>query len=141
MASSSEAVPDGGLTGFTLLDGGRRREVGARISGRHVLVEPAALRAALGWEIHGQCVPVPEDVALTHPEGVDLAELARVLDRPLAVDLDEKAAALGVAAAERGRSLRSLQAPDFTLPDLEGRSHSLAEHRGRKIQLVAWASW
>jgi len=33
------------------------------------------------------------------------------------------------------------QAPDFALPDLAGRTHTLAEHRGKKILLVAWASW
>ena len=32
-------------------------------------------------------------------------------------------------------------APDFTLPDLEGRLHSLSEHRGKKVLLVTWASW
>ncbi len=35
----------------------------------------------------------------------------------------------------------SLDAPDFTLPDLDGRSHSLADARGRKVVLIAWASW
>jgi peroxiredoxin len=32
-------------------------------------------------------------------------------------------------------------APDFTLPDLAGRPHSLAEQRGNKVLLVVWASW
>jgi hypothetical protein len=47
----------------------------------------------------------------------------------------------GEAAAERRRSLTSLEAPDFTLPDLAGRMHSLSEHRGKKVLLVSWASW
>jgi hypothetical protein len=133
---------------FTLLDGGRRHEVQARIADGRVRIAPGSLRDALGWEVHdgtlcneALCVPVPEGAALEHAEGIDLDELARILDRPLALDLDERAAALGVGAGERGRALRSLQAPDFTLPDLQGRRHSLAEHRGRKILLVAWASW
>jgi peroxiredoxin len=37
--------------------------------------------------------------------------------------------------------LQSLQAPDFTLPDLEGKWHALSEYRGRKVLLVSWASW
>jgi peroxiredoxin len=32
-------------------------------------------------------------------------------------------------------------APDFTLPDLEGRLHSLRDYRGRKVFLCSWASW
>ena len=48
---------------------------------------------------------------------------------------------LGTAARERGRALRSLEAPDFALPDLEGRMHALSDHRGRKVLLATWASW
>jgi hypothetical protein len=136
------------MTAFTLLDGRRRHEVQARIADGRVRIAAGSLRDALGWEVHDEtlcndalCVPVPEGAALEHAEGIDLGELARILDRPLALDLDECAAALGVAAGERGRALRSLQAPEFTLPDLAGRRHSLAEHRGRRILLVAWASW
>ena len=44
-------------------------------------------------------------------------------------------------ARDRARALQSLQAPDFTLPDLDGRMHTLSEHRGRKVLLVTWASW
>ena len=62
-------------------------------------------------------------------------------DRPIAVDREEGVAYLGVAAGVRAARLASLQAPDFSLPDLEGRTHSLADHRGRKVLLVAYASW
>jgi hypothetical protein len=48
---------------------------------------------------------------------------------------------LGVGAAARSDALRSLEAPDFTLPDLEGRRHSLSDQRGKKVLLVTWASW
>ena len=37
--------------------------------------------------------------------------------------------------------LTSLDAPDFSLPDLDGKMHSLSEHRGKKVLLVSWASW
>ena len=62
-------------------------------------------------------------------------------DRPLAVDPAEGVAYLGVSAAARGAQLASLEAPDFSLPDLEGRRHSLSAHRGAKVLLVAYASW
>ena len=33
------------------------------------------------------------------------------------------------------------QAPAFTLPDLDGKPHSLSDYRGKKVLLVAYASW
>lgn len=74
-------------------------------------------------------------------EGVELARRAEAAGRPVAIDPDERAAYLGVTARERVDELAALEAPDFTLPDLEGRPHSLREHRGRKVLLVAYASW
>ena len=32
-------------------------------------------------------------------------------------------------------------APDFTLPDLDGKLHSFSELRGKKVFLATWASW
>lgn len=133
---------------FTLIDAGRVVETRARIAGDGVRLSPAALESALGWQLEdgvlcneGICVPVPDGVALVHDGEIDLRALAAVLDRPLALDVAERAAYLGVSAAERRRALASLAAPDFTLPDLAGRPHSLSEQRGRKVFLVAWASW
>lgn len=74
-------------------------------------------------------------------EGVDVARRAQAAGRPVAVDLDERAAYLGVTARERATALASLEAPDFTLPDLGGRLHSLVAHRGKKVLLVAYGSW
>ncbi|MBI3635877.1 MAG: cytochrome C biogenesis protein, partial [Candidatus Rokubacteria bacterium] len=47
----------------------------------------------------------------------------------------------GEASGARRERVQSLEAPDFRLPDLEGRLHTLAQYRGRKIFLVSWASW
>ena len=132
---------------FTLIDDGTPHEIDATVESGRVLLSPAAL-ASLGWELHpeglcreGLCIPVPADAALEVGERVDLAELARVVDRPLAIDAGERAAYLGVSAGARARALRSLVAPDFTLPDLAGRPHRLSDHREKKILLVAYASW
>jgi hypothetical protein len=72
---------------------------------------------------------------------MDLAKRAEAAGRPVALDSTERAAFLGVTAADRARALSSLEAPDFTLPDLDGRLHSLSDHRGKKVLLVTWASW
>jgi hypothetical protein len=136
------------MSTFTLIDAERAVEIDARVAGSRVLLSPASLRDALGWEYHdGQlcsdavCIPIPDAAALVRADGIELEAFARALDRPLAVDIEERAACLGASARERAQALASQHAPDFTLPDLGGRPHSLSEHRGKKILLVAWASW
>ena len=47
----------------------------------------------------------------------------------------------GESARTRGDALASLVAPDFTLPDLDGTPHSLSEHRGTKVFLVAMVGY
>jgi hypothetical protein len=79
--------------------------------------------------------------ALVHADGIDLEALAGLLDRPLAADAAAGIAVLGAPAEERAGRLASMEAPDFTLPDLEGRLHSLRDQRGKKTLLIAWASW
>ena len=74
-------------------------------------------------------------------DGAERVRRAQDSGRPVALDEAERAAYLGVSAEERGRRLASLEAPDFALPDLEGRLHSLSDHRGVKVFLVAYGSW
>ena len=133
---------------FTILDEGRATDVDAQVSGDAVRLAPAALRDALGWELKpeglcqgGVCIPVRERAALQHADGVDLAALARTLGRPLALDAAASAAYLGASAAYRGAQLANLAAPDVTLPDLDGTPHAMADFRGRKLLLIAYASW
>jgi hypothetical protein len=132
----------------TLIDQGRAKTVEARAADGCVRMSADALRDALGWELHdgtlcndAMCVPLPQGSALGRDGTFDLAEVAAVLGRPLALDADEAVAYLGASAGERRLALGSLSAPDFTLPDLAGRPHTLSAYRGKKILLVAWASW
>jgi hypothetical protein len=133
---------------FTLLDEGKVCTVAATISDNGVRLSPAALRQALGWELKPQglckedrCVPVRGHADLVTQAGVDLAGVADSLSRPLALDVEEGVVYLGASAADRAAQLASLQAPDFTFPDLNGTRHSLSEYRGKKVLLVAYASW
>ena len=48
---------------------------------------------------------------------------------------------LGEPASMRSAALASTIAPDFTLRDLDGRGHSLSDHRGKKVFLVSWAPY
>jgi len=133
---------------LTLLDDGRVVELPATFTGDGARLRPDDITAALGWELKAQglcrgevCIPVRERAELDGADGVDLAAFARVLGRPLAFDAAERVAYLGASADERAAQLASLQAPQFALPDLDGRAHTLSDYRGRKILLVAYASW
>jgi len=133
---------------FTVIDQGRDREVRVRVESGRLLLSAEALREALGWELHdgtlcndAMCVPLPAGSRLGEGGVFDLGEVAATLDRPLALDVDARAAYLGVSAGERAQALGSLLAPDFTLPDLAGRPHTLSSYRGKKVLLIAWASW
>jgi hypothetical protein len=133
---------------LTLIDDGRVIDVPARFSGEAVRLQPADVAKELGWELKTEglcrgtvCVAVRNAPDLANSDGIALDVLARVLARPLAIDVAERTAYMAASAAERGARLASLQAPDFTLPDLSGRMHSLADYRGNKVLLIAYASW
>src|SRR5262249_52008503 len=106
--------------------------------------------AATGWEAKAEglcrgpvCVPLPpgREREFVRDGRLNVAALWRHLGRPVMHDARGQAWVLGRGAGERAAALRSLQAPDFTLPDPGGRLHSLADHRGKKVLLVTWASW
>ena len=133
---------------FTLIDDGREIPVEATQIGARVRLSAASLREALGWELKPQglckderCVPIAAPADLVTGDGIDLAGFAALLSRPFAQDAEARVGYLGTAAADRAAQLASLQAPDFTLPDLAGRLHSLSDFRGKKVLLVAYASW
>jgi hypothetical protein len=134
---------------FTLLSDGEVASLDAVIDGERVLVDAGDLARATGWVLKPEglcrdalCVPLRDpSIATADRSRLDLAGFAAALQRPVAIDVEEPAAFLGVAAAERGEQLRGMQAPDFTLPDLDGRKHSLSEQRGKKVLLLAYASW
>ena len=135
-------------TAFTILEEGRAIEIQAEAIGDRARLTPEVLHASLGWQLkpeglcRGQvCVPVRDRSKLVVDGAIDLSGFAEALGRPLALDAAEGAAAIGTAASDRAAQLTSLEAPDFTLPDLEGKLHSLSDHRGKKILLIAYASW
>ena len=108
------------------------------------------LKRVSGWEHKPQgfckgdiCVPVPDARKSEFVEGgrYNLAALAGLLGQPVVTDAEFNVACFGEAAAERKRTLTSLDAPDFTLPDLSGAPHRLSALRGKKVFLATWASW
>jgi hypothetical protein len=71
----------------------------------------------------------------------NLSEFARLVKQPAARDDKNSIWYFGKREDERGTYLASLEAPNFTLSDMTGRSHSLSDYRGKKVLLITWASW
>jgi hypothetical protein len=111
-------------------------------------VDAEALPDLIGWTLKPEglcqderCVVVSDRGALGNGEQVDLRVIARLLDRPAAVDDVAGLVAFGAERSHRRSALNDLKAPDFTLPDLDGTWHALSDHRSKKRLLVAFSSW
>ena len=137
----------------TILYGDRPVSVAnATAEGHNLWLSFDELCATTGWELHPQglcrgevCVPIPagREADFVRADGTqgNLAALAQQLHQPAVHDDAHAVWCFGEAASTSNNALQSLQAPDFTLPDLDGKVHSLSEYRGKKILLVSWASW
>jgi len=136
----------------TVIYGERPSSVaGAAVDGDNLWLSLDALRIATGWELKPQgacladmCVPIPsgrEGEFVRNDRSVNLAALAHYLGEPCARDDKHSVWYFGESPQHRSDALRSLEAPDFTLPDLDGNPHSLSDYRGRKVLLLSWASW
>ena len=71
----------------------------------------------------------------------NLTAFAALVKQPVARDEKNGVWYFGKREDERGTYLASLEGPNFTLPDINGKMHSLADYRGKKVLLVTWASW
>ncbi len=85
--------------------------------------------------------PAGREDAFVRDDLVDVAAFWRLMGRPALRDAAGEVWMLGAGADDRAARLDSLEAPDFTLPDLAGGMHSLADHRGKKVFLATWSSW
>ena len=112
------------------------------------VVPAESLESLIGWTQKpeglcrdDECVIVRDRTALGSDDQLDLAAVAEHLDRPAAIDTEAGLVAIGAVRSERRSALFEGRAPDFTLPDLDGTFHSLADHRSKKKLLVAFSSW
>jgi hypothetical protein len=100
--------------------------------------------AATGWAAKPEgmckgdaCVPVSDALA---PDGAfDVTAVAGRLGMALVADDDAGVWALGPESG--GRALTTATVPDLVLPDVDGNPFHLSAMHGRKVLLVAWASW
>jgi AhpC/TSA family len=131
-------------------DGPAYRAPDAAAQGGTLWLSPRDLAASTGWHLRPEglcrgdtCVPTPSGSELVRdsPSAVNVTALARAIGLPVVHDDAHRVWVFGETARARARALESLDAPDFELPDLDGRRHRLSDWRGRKVLLVSWASW
>ncbi len=72
---------------------------------------------------------------------VDVAAFWKKLGGPVIAGDAGDVWMLGAPADERNAALEGLEAPDFTLPDVDGVPRTLSQLRGKKVFLATWASW
>jgi hypothetical protein len=116
------------------------------------------LKRATGYVLKPQgvcreqlCFPIPkarksaflfkQDSGKRSATWFNLSECGRLLRQPAAYDAESSVWYFGPRADEQNGFIESLNAPDFTLPDMSGKKHSLSDFRGRKVLLLTWASW
>jgi hypothetical protein len=93
------------------------------------------------------CFPIPKSrkAQFINKQGkvewFNLSEFARLIKQPVAIDDKHNVYYFGPRQDAQNAHLKSLEAPNFTLPDINGKLHSLKEYRGKKVLLITWASW
>ena len=101
---------------------------------------------ATGWAIKPEgacrdavCVPLPALEPDTAGR-IDATVVAERLGMPIAHDEPHDLWAFGPRSGDR-RVLDSARMPDLVLRDFDGDDFDVATRRGRKVVLIAWASW
>lgn len=108
-------------------------------------VQPREFAERTGWDPKPQglcrgevCVPAPG--ALRDDGTLDVEVASQRLGMPVVHDEAHDVWAVGPATAT-GRALSTVAAADPTLITRDGRPFKLSSLRGRKVLLVAWASY
>lgn len=128
----------------------REIAVEARRAPPGLWLDAASFADVTGYEVKPEgmckgpiCVPVPRGPASYVDEAghIDAAAFWRHIGNVAVSDAAGDTWAFGAGAGERRQTLETLEAPDFELPDFNGRMHRLSDYRGRRIFLASWASW
>jgi hypothetical protein len=106
---------------------------------------PDEIRRRTGWDIKAEgackgeiCVPLP-DLPVGADGTIDMRLFAEHMAMPLVTDDKHDLSAMGPRAA--GRVLDDVAFPALALPDFDGNSFDISSLHGRKVLLLAWASW
>jgi hypothetical protein len=149
--------PDAGAAGLeqtVVYDGKATKLANTEVTGQALWITEKDLRAATGFYVKPKgicrdelCFPIPAKRKadfLSKRGGVswfNLTEFASLIKQPVARDEKNRVWYFGPRAQSHEAYLETLEAPNFTLPDVNGKQRSLSDFRGRKVMLVTWASW
>ena len=157
VVTAVRAYRSGAVGGSVIICDGIPTEVSTAAEppgGPDLWVTTADLTRATRFEVKPQgvcrdemCFPIPKDrkdkLTVNRGDGVwfNLSEFARMTHQPVAYDNNHRVWYFGARQAARNGFVQTLEAPDFRLPDLSGKMHSLSDFRGKKVLLITWASW
>ena len=118
------------------------------VLGSRWLMQPDAFEKLTGWTLKPEgmcrgdvCAPIYRREKVLVDGLVDLQEAAPIVGLSAVTDPERSVAALAASAPSRAQEMITLQAPDFTLPNLAGEAVSLHDFNRRKVLLLAWSSW
>jgi hypothetical protein len=153
-SSSAEAGHSEGGRRTIVFEGTAAEVAAPPFEARDLWVTTADLGRATGFVIKPQgvcreelCFPLPKNRKgefVTSKGSVtwfNLTAFAGLIKQPLAYDAANSVWVFGRRADVQANLLNTLEAPDFKLPDMNGKTHSLSEYRGKKVLPVTWASW
>ena len=110
---------------------------------RSLKVPKHEFEAGTGWALKPEgacrgdvCIPLSRPAS----DPVDVVQVANDIGMPLVEAAGHGLWALGPASIG-SRALASAEAPELTLPDLDGRTFNLSSLRGQKVLLFAWAPY
>jgi hypothetical protein len=115
-----------------------------RLDGKDLWVRAADLPRINQFELKPQgacradlCIPVTK--ALKKGDRFNLTGFARKLGE--IVVTESGVWSFGEIPVVRGSFYNARSAPDFAAPDRQGRMVHLSNFRGKKVLVIAWASW
>jgi hypothetical protein len=114
---------------------------------RSLTIPRGEFEAGTGWTLKPEgacqgsvCIPLSRRVGDLAGDSVDVEQVARDMHMPLVAAPEHGLWALGPATIG-SRALASAEAPNFSLPDLDGQEFRLSSLRGQKVLLYAWAPY
>lgn len=102
-------------------------------------ISPEEFASGTGWDIkpEGAC---KGEICVPLPDGYSAANAADRLGMAVVTSEATGLVALGPESLN-GRALVTAQAPDVTLPDLDGNEFRLSSLRGKKVVVISWAPY